>query len=153
MAKKADIFIDGACRGNPGPAGLGVVIKEKGKTVKEISSEIGSATNNIAEYMALIFGLQEALMLGIEYVNIFTDSELLYRQVSGQYKVKNSLLKLLVFQIRHLQKGFGYFRIQHIPREENRQADRLACEALKRGQTKMIAPMLDFGEESPSSVG
>ncbi len=149
-----EIFIDGACSGNPGPAGVGVVINQNGQCVKEVSKAIGHATNNIAEYTACIYALQEALILKADKIKIFTDSELLFKQVSGQYKVKNPKLKTLFDQIKTLVQGFASFEIQHVPREKNKDADRLASGSLRKKQTEMVSPMLDcVGEESPSSKG
>ncbi len=149
-----EIFIDGACSGNPGEAGIGVVINHKGKTVKEISKAIGEATNNIAEYSALIYALQEAATFKAKNLKIFTDSELLHRQVSGVYKVKNEKLKFLYDQVRLLIKGFDHVDLNHIRREKNKEADNLATESLKKKQTKVVALLFEnFGEESPSSKG
>ncbi len=151
--KKLNIFIDGACQGNPGEAAVGVAIYQDEKLVKEISQAIGQATNNIAEYAALIFGLQEALILKANEACINTDSELLFYQLQGRYKIKNPNLKFLFTFIRHLQSGFKKIDIRRIPREKNREADSLATKALEKEQTKTIAPMFSMGEESPSSRG
>jgi ribonuclease HI len=149
-----EIFIDGACSGNPGEAGIGIVINSDGKTVKKISKAIGQATNNIAEYSALIYALQEALLLKSKKLRIFTDSELLYRQVAGAYKVKNGNLKFLYDQVQNLMRAFDRVIIDHVYREQNKEADRLATESLKKKQAKMVAPLFeDIGEESPSSKG
>ena len=135
------IFTDGACRGNPGAAGIGVVINCEGKTIKTISKAIGEATNNIAEYSALIYALQEAVVLKARRLCIFTDSELMFRQVTGIYKVKNEKLKFLCDQVGHLIKGFEDVDIQHVRREKNKQADKLATEAIEVKQTKVVAPL------------
>ena len=149
-----DIFVDGACSGNPGRAGIGVVIKGGGKTIKEISTAIGEATNNIAEYSALIYALQEAVALKARELRIFTDSELLFRQVTGVYRVKNEKLKFLFDHVRHLVEGFDHVGINHVRRSENQEADRLAAQSLKKKQTKVVAPLFEnIGEESPSSKG
>ena len=125
------IFTDGACRGNPGPAGVGVVIfNETGEVVKTISHSIGQATNNIAEYTALIYALQEALVLKATRVKIHTDSELMYCQLNGEYKIKNEKLKILFDQAQHLKEGFEHFEMKLVPREENHEADRLASKAI-----------------------
>jgi ribonuclease HI len=128
---KFELFIDGACQGNPGPSGAGVVIRHNGKIVKEISRYIGNATNNIAEYTALIFGLQESLILKAESVKINTDSQLLYRQLIKVYKVKHPNIVGLYNQAVHLAGGFKEFSISHIPRELNTEADKLATKAIK----------------------
>src|SRR5687768_14587751 len=96
---KLVIYVDGASRGNPGPASVGVDIRdEKGKAVKSVSDYIGTATNNVAEYFGLITALQEAAALQVRKVQIFTDSELLARQFSGEYKTKEPFLRLLAHQ-------------------------------------------------------
>jgi ribonuclease HI len=153
LRKKIDIFTDGACSGNPGPAAYGVVIKDGGKTIKELSGSLGEATNNIAEYMAVIYALQEALILKTSYINLHTDSELLYNQLKGTYKVKNSHIKPLFEQIHHLAAGFQNIEVKRIPREQNKEADRLAQKVIKAEQTKAVASKFTFGEESPSSRG
>lgn len=153
MDKALDIFCDGACSGNPGPAAIGVIMKENGQVVREISHSIGSATNNIAEYFAFVTALQEALILKAARVCIHTDSELLYHQIKGNYKVKNSIIKLFFELARHLLAGFERVEVLHIPREKNAEADRLAKKAIKKEQAKVVAPKSLFGEESPSSQG
>ena len=152
-----EIFVDGACSGNPGPAGIGVVIKRAGKTITEISKAIGEATNNIAEYSALICALQEALILKAARVKVFTDSELMFRQLTGDYKVKDEKLKFLHDQIQQLKRGFANVELAHVPREKNKEADRLATSSLhniNKKQAKMVATLFDNSvEESPSSEG
>lgn len=149
-----EIFTDGACSGNPGEAGIGVVMNRDGKAVKTISKAIGQATNNIAEYSALIYALQEALVLKAKKLQVFTDSELMFRQVTGVYKVKDEKLKLLYDQVRHLLQGFDHVEIKHVRREKNKKADALATQAIKKKQTKVVAPLFEnIGEESPSSRG
>ncbi len=131
MIKKAVVFVDGASRGNPGPAAIGVVFQDKkGATLKNISVKIGISTNNIAEYCALIFAMQEAIIMGVGELEVFTDSELLTKQFSGEYKVKDQTLKLLNLLVRHLRQGFRKVTVAHVPREENRLADREANKAL-----------------------
>ena len=151
--KFLEIFTDGACSGNPGESGIGVVIKENGKTLKSISKAMGHGTNNIAEYTALVYALQEALILKADRVLVNTDSELLMHQVKGSYKVKHPNLKSLHEQVKHLWGGFKDIDIQHIPREKNSEADKLATEPIKKEQAKVVAPLFNSGEESPSSEG
>jgi len=153
VSKTLTVYTDGACSGNPGAASIGVVIQHRGRTVKTISQAIGTATNNIAEYAALIYGLQEALMMNGTSVAVYTDSELLCRQVEGRYKVKNQNLKFLHALVRHLAGGFKEFYITAVPREKNREADALAKKAIKKEQAMMAAPLFDSREESPSSAG
>ncbi len=129
--KKAVVFIDGASRGNPGPASVGVVLlEEDGKLIREFGAKIGVTTNNVAEYSALLTALQEALMLGIPNLEVRTDSELLAKQFSGEYKVKDPNLKVLFFLATHLKKGFKSLNVSHVPREENKKADACANRAL-----------------------
>jgi len=129
--KKLELFIDGACKGNPGPGGAGIVILSEGRIVKEFSRYIGQTTNNIAEYTALIFGLQESLVLRADSVHVNTDSQLLYCQMTGEYKVKHPNIIGLYNQAVHLSKGFKEFSIKHVPRAFNSQADKLATQAVK----------------------
>ena len=130
-AKKALIFIDGASRGNPGPAAVGVVIQNgKGEVLKALSSRIGTATNNTAEYLALVVALQQALMMGLREIEIRSDSELLVKQYLGEYKVKEDSLKQFFLLVMHLRRGFDKLIVKHIPREENKLADREANRAL-----------------------
>lgn len=132
MNEVLEIFTDGACSGNPGQAGIGVVINRDGRTIKEISKAIGEATNNVAEYSALICALQEAMALKAKKLKVFTDSELLVRQVNGAYKIKNKKLKFLCDQIRILIQGFDQVDLNHVRREQNKKADGLATRSLKK---------------------
>ena len=128
---QASAFIDGASRGNPGPASVGVVFQDaKGATLKNLSIRIGVATNNIAEYYALVFALQEALLLKISKLKIYTDSELVAKQFSGEYKIKEPSLKALSLLVTHLKPGFEKLTVEHVPREKNKLADRQANLAL-----------------------
>lgn len=136
--REIEIYIDGACKGNPGASGIGVVICEDGHTVKNISSYIGKATNNIAEYTALIYGLQEALILKAEAVKINSDSQLLCRQLHNIYKIKNPEILKLYNQARHLMSGLKSVSVKHIPRQENKDADRLANKAIKEGINRSL---------------
>ena len=129
--KKLDIYIDGASKGNPGPSGIGVIICENGEVLKNIANFIGSATNNIAEYTALIQALQAALILKAASININSDSQLLCRQLNKEYKVKNSNIVNLYNQAVHLMTGFEKVHVKHIPREQNSGADKLATKAIK----------------------
>ena len=129
--RSCEVHIDGASHGNPGPAGVGVVLQDGQGARREFAHYIGETTNNVAEYLALIYALQEALQAGYTTVAVRTDSELLARQISGQYKVRDSQLKLLHDLARHLIAGFARCTVGHIPRTENRQADRLAGDAVK----------------------
>ncbi len=139
MDKKLEIYIDGASKGNPGLAAIGIVIKQDGQEIRTLAKTIGQATNNTAEYTALIFALKEAQQLKALEVRIYSDSLLVCQQITGHFKVKNEKLRLLWEQVRHLTQSFNKIEAKHIPREENRQADRLANEAIKKEQTKMVA--------------
>ncbi len=124
-------FVDGAARGNPGPAAAGVVFQNtEGKTIKTLSVAIGHATNNVAEYIALILALQEALLLGVKELKVHTDSELVAKQWSGEYKIKDTSLKLLYVLASHLKSGFKKLEVVHVPREQNQLADDEANRAL-----------------------
>ncbi len=124
------LYVDGASIGNPGPSGIGAVIKdEKGKTIGEISQYIGTATNNVAEYSALTSGLKAAKELGADKIKILTDSELMVKQIEGSWRVKDKKLKDLKKKADKILDSFSSYKIIHINREKNREADRLA----KRG--------------------
>jgi ribonuclease HI len=130
--KQLEIYIDGASKGNPGPAGIGVIICQNGEVLKNIANYIGNTTNNVAEYTALIYGLQEALMLKAESLKINTDSQLLYRQIKKVYKTKSQNILGLYNQVIHLLSAFKEVSINHIPRQDNRGADKLANQAIKK---------------------
>ena len=124
--KKASIYTDGGADPNPGPGAIGVVIKnDDGETVETISRPVGTVTNNQAEYMAVIAALEKARSLGIEEVQMFADSQLIVRQLNGKYKVRNTSLKPLYETVQKLKKTFKKFSIEYIPREMNREADKL----------------------------
>ncbi len=126
------IFTDGASRNNPGPAAIGIVIKdEDNRPITTISQAIGHATNNQAEYRAVITALEEAVKLGAGQVDMRSDSELVIRQINGQYRVKSASLKPLYQQVKQLQSQLEGFTISYIPRQENTEADRLANIALE----------------------
>ena len=128
---KVIIFTDGASLGNPGPAAIGATVKdENGRLITRISKRIGRATNNQAEYKAIIAALEEATKLGATQVNIRADSELVVKQLNGQYRVKNAALKPLYLEVKKLTRALDSFSIVHIPREQNREADKLAHMAL-----------------------
>jgi ribonuclease HI len=121
------VACDGASRGNPGPAGIGVRIADTaGEVLAEIAEGIGVATNNVAEYTAVIRGLERARQLGAREVLVRSDSRLLVEQLSGRFKVKNPTLQRLHAEASSLAAGFGRVRFEHVPREENAEADRLA---------------------------
>jgi ribonuclease HI len=128
------LHVDGGARGNPGPAAIGVVISTpEGELVEEISETIGSATNNVAEYRAVLRGLERAHSLGAGEVEIVGDSELVARQIGGAYKVRHPSLKPLHQRARGLLDGFEGWSIRTVPRAENAGADALVNEALDAG--------------------
>lgn len=130
QVKKGMLYTDGASSGNPGASGIGAVIKTEGKRI-EISEYIGRATNNAAEYTALLRGLEKAKDLGLNRLDIHLDSELLVKQIKGEYAVKSESLKVLYNKVISLLKTFRSYSIKHVPREENADADRLAKKAIK----------------------
>jgi len=132
MAKKLILYADGASRGNPGLGGAGAVLKdETGKTLEEITYFVGQwVTNNVAEYTALLVGLEKALELTASEIDIFMDSELVVRQIKGEYQVKNEKLLEIFVQVQKLLKKFSSYKIEHIPREKNKEADRLSNQAI-----------------------
>ncbi len=121
-----ELFTDGAAKGNPGDAGIGFVIKKEGTVIDSHSSYIGKTTNNVAEYTALIEGLKRLLSLNIKNVNVFSDSELMVKQLNGEYSVKNEKLKTLYNEAVQLIKQFDKFKLSHIPRNQNKEADSLS---------------------------
>jgi ribonuclease HI len=127
------LYIDGASRGNPGRAAAGIwMTNGEGKKISEMSRYLGHKTNNEAEYWALLLGLKEAKRLGGDILQIFTDSELVERQIKGIYRVKDLNLKVLHKTVMEDLKTFLSFKIESIPREENKEADRLASQAIQR---------------------
>ncbi len=130
--RKLVVHFDGASRGNPGPAAIGVVISTPvGETILELGEAIGEATNNHAEYTALIRALEETKGLGALEVECFSDSELVVRQITGIYRVKSKALLPLAQRAQALRQGFEAFSISHIRRSLNKRADELASEAVK----------------------
>ncbi|MGD1153123.1 MAG: ribonuclease HI family protein [Syntrophales bacterium] len=126
-----NLYTDGACRGNPGQGGAGaVLVDERGGIVATVRRSLGLCTNNIAEYRALILGLEEALKKRYGRLNIFLDSELLVNQIKGSYKVKNENLKILMCEVRKLLSYFDSYKVEHIDRSQNHMADKLANEAI-----------------------
>src|SRR5947209_14973209 len=125
---------DGGARGNPGPAGYGVVIKdETGRTVDSLSEYLGHQTNNFAEYQGLIGALEYAIAHGPKALKLISDSELLVKQIKGIYKVKNATLQDLHGRAKELIAQLDWFSIGHAFREQNQEADRLANDAMDKG--------------------
>jgi ribonuclease HI len=131
MLKSINIFIDGASRGNPGPSGIGIVFcDDRNNVVKKLFKFIGNATNNVAEYSALIYAMQEALIDKYNDVKIKSDSELLTKQLTGEYKVKNDNLRPYYDMFQHIARGFDKIEIISINRDNNSIADKLANKAI-----------------------
>lgn len=152
--KVFEVFTDGACSGNPGPAGIGVVVICEGVEVKTVSEPIGEATNNIAEYKAVIRGLREAQALGAEHIKMRTDSQLVFFQLKGEYKVKHANMVPLHQEALGLMKSFKKVECKAVPREENARADELATSALRQKVSHDgRSDVFYMGEESPSSRG
>jgi ribonuclease HI len=126
------VHTDGAARGNPGPAGIGVhVTSEDGRTVRTLAEGIGPATNNVAEYRAAIAGLRLAADLGAGSVLLRADSRLLIEQLAGRFRVKNPTLRVLHREATELMREIGSVDLEHVPREENADADALANQGVE----------------------
>lgn len=130
------LHVDGASKGNPGHAGIGVVLSQGEQTLLEYCDYIGQTTNNMAEYNALIKGLELAHENKIDSIAVISDSELIVRQMNGQYKVKNETLRPLYLKAQACARKFRQFSLRHVPRSENKDADRLANEGIKQGLKK-----------------
>jgi ribonuclease HI len=142
--------IDGGSRGNPGPASYGVVIRDpRGQVIAKLKKYIGRTTNNVAEYYGLIAALDYAQQHGIRALHIQSDSELLVRQMRGQYKVKSPELRPLYERSSKMAQTFDSFKIDHVYREQNAEADALANEALDETSGKPSAPRLDTNPVIP----
>ncbi|NBD11600.1 MULTISPECIES: ribonuclease HI family protein [Corallococcus] len=125
------VYSDGAARGNPGPAGAGAVLMDThGAVVARLGKFLGTQTNNYAEYMGLLIGLQHAKSLGAREVEVFADSELLIRQLGGRYQVKSPTLKPLFLEAQKLLAGFGKVKLAHVPRAQNAEADEMSNRAI-----------------------
>jgi len=150
-------YIDGASSGNPGDASVGVVVINNKHNKKETFSKyIGTATNNFAEYSALIFALERIIERDGKSMHVKSDSELLVKQLHGEYKIKNEQLKVLNAKVLTLVSKLESFSIEHIFREKNKEADNLAKKAISEfRRTNRIAAVqkIDCAEESPSSTG
>lgn len=131
MGDKVILFADGGSRGNPGPSGSGAVLKaDDGSTIAEVNAFIGHTSNNVAEYTGLLIGLKKAIELGVKQIEVRMDSQLVVRQILGEYKVKNEKLIPLYREALELSRKFSEFKINHIPRNLNKEADILANRAM-----------------------
>ena len=128
--KRATLYTDGGARGNPGPAAIGFVLAGIGSTPVLYKEYIGKGTNNQAEYRALLSGISRAKKEGVQDLRCFLDSELVVKQVRGEYRVKNEDLKLLLVDIKKLLPDFRSITFEHVPRSKNAAADKLVNEAL-----------------------
>jgi len=133
---KIVLYTDGGARGNPGPAGIGAVLLEGGRVVAELKKYIGETTNNQAEYQALILGLEKAQAIGATEVECRLDSELLVKQMKREYRVRDAGLAPLFVKVWNLSLGFKKVTYHHIPREQNKEADRLVNEAIDTAMEK-----------------
>lgn len=142
--------IDGGSRGNPGPAAYAVVVRNaQGSRLAAFARFLGQATNNVAEYQGLLAALQHALENQYSRFKVVSDSELLARQITGQYKVKNPDLKILHARAKALIEQFDSFTIKHVLREHNREADRLVDEALDAAEHKRKTPQAGSSDSKP----
>jgi ribonuclease HI len=131
---KLVLHVDGGARGNPGPAAIGVVISgPDGELIEEIAERIGAATNNVAEYKAVLRGIERARQLGARELEIVGDSELIARQLAGAYKVKNAALRQLHTEALDALRAFDRWAIRTVPRAQNAGADALVNQALDAG--------------------
>lgn len=143
-SNKIIIHTDGGSRGNPGPSGIGVVIQYDNGRVKKYAEAIGEKTNNEAEYQALIFALKKIkLLVGkknakLSEIHCFTDSELMARQLNHQYKIQNKNIQALFFEIWNLTLDFKEVVFEHVAREYNQEADRLANQAMDQAGSKLF---------------
>jgi ribonuclease HI len=143
MSDTATMYIDGAARGNPGPAAYSVVLHRPGLPDVEEADTIGTATNNVAEYTALVEGLQLAGELGVKKLAVFSDSELLVKQMNGEYRVKHEDLRPLYDEAKQLAAGFESFTIAHVRREKNKRADEIGNDALDGRPRRRGQPFVD----------
>jgi ribonuclease HI len=139
------IHTDGAARGNPGPAGAGAILRDvEGRVLGEIAKPLGRATNNVAEWTAVLLALEEAQRLCATHVDMRMDSELVARQISGVYRVKHPDLKPIHTAVMELLRGFDGYTVGHVPRALNKDADRLSNDAIDEGR-----PRSAIGDPTP----
>lgn len=149
VGMKGVLFTDGGARGNPGPAGIGAVLKDaSGEVIGEIAEGIGETTNNVAEYSALIAGLEMALDRGVTEIEVFMDSELVISQLKGEWKIKNDRLRSLAVKARALLNRFEPHTLEHVRRELNSDADRLANQGMDAALLDRDAELEAPGQQS-----
>ncbi len=137
--RKLIIYTDGGARGNPGPAGIGaVILDEGGSELGTVSEYIGEATNNQAEYQAVIAAIKKARAIGAQELDFYLDSELVVKQLNQEYKIKNKELAPLFVRIYNASLDFKLVRYRHVPREENQVADKLVNQAIDEASYKDI---------------
>lgn len=146
---KAVLYTDGGARGNPGPAGIGAVLTSpEGEPIGEFARSLGHATNNVAEYEAVIAGLELARAKGVTEIDICADSKLVVKQLNGEWKIKNDRLRTLAVKARRLMNSFENARISHVRREKNERADTLANQAMDEAELNAELRANTGGKES-----
>ena len=148
----ATVHIDGAARGNPGPAAYSLILRRPGLPTIEEAEPIGKATNNVAEYTALVRALERASELGVKALAVFSDSELLVKQMNGEYRVKNPDLQELYQEAQALRKRFDRVTLTHVRRAENADADRLGNQALDGKRRKRESEEAEATPAAPPRV-
>ncbi len=146
------LYTDGGSRGNPGPgAGAFVISNQKGEILEARGIYLGNTTNNVAEYTAMLEGLKAANTAGFKKLKVFSDSELMVRQINGQYKVKNQNLKTYYTNCMQILSGFASWQVNHVKRDKNKQADMLANRTMDAGQDVVMQPMTKPAEKNTST--
>jgi len=154
LPDKIIAYIDGGSRGNPGPAAAGFTLADSAGTQLQAKAFLlGRTTNNIAEYTSLVKALEAAKQIGAEQLTVFSDSELLVRQINGQYKVKSEQIRPLFQQAVDLLNEFKNWKVRHIPREKNKEADKLVNQALNFGADIENKPELTVQKQKPIRLG
>lgn len=146
-------FTDGGSRGNPGPAGYGVLVKDaEGRTIAELSEFLGIQTNNFAEYSALLAALDYAVQHNLERLHVISDSELMVKQMRGQYRVQSPDLRPLYEEAKRRAARLSGFRIEHVLRGKNKRADELANQAMDRGMKRPTRPPGPESSQTPAQT-
>jgi phosphoribosylglycinamide formyltransferase-1 len=154
LPDKIVAYIDGGSRGNPGPAAAGFTLADScGTQLQAKGFFIGKATNNVAEYTSFLKALEAAKQIDVEQLTVFSDSQLLVRQINGQYKVKSELIRPLFQQAVKLLRGFKSWQVRHIPREQNKEADKLVNQALDFRRDVEVKPESIVQKQKPVRLG